>query len=66
MVNPELVDSAIATGKHLIEGKTTSVALAGTESDADVDMYTVLGIEVETSGVFVDREHLLVDSQPAP
>jgi hypothetical protein len=42
MVNPELVDSVIAMGKS--NGKTTPVALAGTESDralADADhMYT--------------------------
>ena len=44
MVNPELVDNAIAMGKCLIEGKATPVALTGTKSDralADMDhMYT--------------------------
>ena len=48
MVNPELVDSAISTGKYLIEGKTTPVALTGSESDRALHTYTVLAIKIRT------------------
>jgi hypothetical protein len=37
VVNPELVESAIAMGKCFIEGKTTPVALTATESDRAID-----------------------------